>query len=66
MNRRNKMDDELTPFQLSQLKFLRQQVDRFQEERWTKGNPRAENDFFEARQELTNFVENLRGAGKLI
>ena len=52
-------DDDLTAFQSSQLEFLKQQVDRFQEERWKEGNPNAENDLFAAREELTRFVTDL-------
>ena len=59
-------DDELTAFQESQLTFLKQQVDRFQEERWAQGNPNARNDLFAAREELTQFVKNLRAGGKRI
>jgi len=59
-------DDDLTAFQSSQLEFLKQQVDRFQEERWKEGNPTAENDLFAAREELTRFVTDLRKGGKKI
>ena len=59
-------DDDLTAFQSSQLTFLKQQVDRFQEERWKHDNPNAQNDLFAAREELTQFVKNLRAGGKRI
>jgi len=59
-------DDDLTAFQSSQLEFLKQQVDRFQEERWREGNPNATNDLFAAREELTKFVTDLRKGGKKI
>ena len=60
-------DSDLTAFQASQLQFLRQQVDKYQDERWRRGaSTAAHNDLFAAREELKNFVTNLRKAGKII
>jgi len=60
-------DSDLTAFQASQLQFLRQQVDKYQDERWRRGaSTAAHNDLFAAREELKNFVKNLREGGKII
>ena len=60
-------EHELTMFQQSQLTYLRQQVDRFQEEKYKKGaGPNAGRDLFAAYEELDNYVSRLREIGKSI
>ena len=60
-------DSDLTAFQASQLQFLKQQVDKYQEEQWRwHASSAAQNDLFAAREELKNFVKNLREGGKII
>jgi hypothetical protein len=52
-------DSDLTAFQASQLQFLRQQVDKFQEEKWRRdARSSATQDLDSARQELSDFVRN--------
>ena len=58
---------ELTMFQQSQLSYLKQQVDRLQEEKYRRdARPNAGLDLFAAHEELDNFVQTLRQAGKNI
>jgi hypothetical protein len=58
---------ELTPAQQSELKFLRQQVDMWQEKAHTKDPmPNAKNNLFAAQEELTRYVSDLRAWGKSI
>jgi len=60
-------DSDLTAFQASQLQFLKQQVDKYQEDQWRwHASSAAQNDLFAAREELKNFVKNLRDGGKII
>ena len=67
------MDDkQLTPFQESELKWLRRQVDRLQDEKYKIDNEQytrrlnIERELWSAKEELSNFVKNLRKAGKQI
>jgi hypothetical protein len=58
---------ELTPAQQSELKFLRQQVDMWQEKSYDKDPmPNAKNNLFAAQEELTRYVSELRAWGKAI
>ena len=58
---------ELTPAQQSELKFLRQQVDMWQEKSYAKDPmPNAKNNLFVAQEELTRYVSELRAWGKAI
>ncbi len=58
---------ELTPAQQSELKFLRQQVDMWQEKSYDKyPMPNAKNNLFAAQEELTRYVSELRAWGKAI
>ena len=60
-------DAELTPAQQSELKFLRQQVDMWQEKAHAKDPiPNAKNNLFAAQEELTRYVSDLRTWGKSI
>ena len=59
--------DRLTPFQENELQWLRQQVDRLQDSKYTKDvTINIERDLWVAREELDVFVRNLRKAGKKI
>tara|TARA_R110000765_G_scaffold85381_2_gene164718 strand:- start:557 stop:820 length:264 start_codon:yes stop_codon:yes gene_type:complete len=59
--------DELTAFQLSQLQFLRTEVDRAQDEMLRRdAHPNSKNKLFYAHQELKKFTSDLRAAGKNI
>ena len=67
------MDDkQLTPFQESELKWLRRQVDRLQEQKHKtdpeqyKHRVSVERELWSAREELSTFVKNLRKEGKQI
>ena len=67
------MDDkQLTPFQESELKWLRRQVDRLQDEKYKTDNEQytrrlnIERELWSAKEELSTFVKNLRKAGKQI
>ena len=58
---------ELTPAQQSELKFLRQQVDMWQEKAYLAyPMPNAKNNLFAASEELTRYVSELRAWGKAI
>ena len=60
-------DDKLTPFQESELKWLRRQVDRAQDDAHrADAHPNAKRDLWVAREHLEVFVSNLRKAGKKI
>lgn len=60
-------DDRLTPFQENELKWLRQQVDRLQDEEHRKdARPNVQRDLWLAREHLDVFVRNLREVGKNI
>ncbi len=64
--------DKLTPFQENELQWLKQQVDRLQDDKYktTADNDtqklNIERDLWVAREELDVFVRNLRKAGKKI
>ena len=54
----------LNPFQESELKYLRRQVDTLQEvEHRRDAHPNAKQDLWVAREELDRFVRNLRAEG---
>tara|TARA_R110000851_G_scaffold53582_3_gene127066 strand:- start:2826 stop:3017 length:192 start_codon:yes stop_codon:yes gene_type:complete len=58
---------ELTPAQQSELKFLRQQVDMWQEKSYDRDlMPNAKVNLFAAQEELTRYVSELRAWGKAI
>ena len=55
---------ELTKFQSQQLKWLKQQVQNLRDERGSRdARPRLEQELFAAREELDNYVEQLREHG---
>jgi len=62
----------LTPFQENELQWLRQQVDRLQDDKLANQKKQAnhannmERNLWVAREELNNFVVTLRKAGKNI
>lgn len=57
----------LTPAQESELKFLRQRVDRNQDEAYRNDAlPNAKNNLFAAREELDRYVRELRQWGHKI
>ena len=62
------MDDyKLNPFQENELKWLRRQVDRAQDEAHrVDARPNAKQDLWVAREHLDVFVRGLRKAGKKI
>ncbi len=67
------MDDkQLTPFQESELKWLRRQVDNLQEQKHKTDDQQykyrlsVERELWSAREELSTFVKNLRKEGKQI
>ena len=59
------MDEEaLNPAQQSEYRWLRQQVDRLEGERYrTDAHPNVEQDLHKARRELSEFVSDLRKWG---
>jgi len=65
-------DDKLNSFQQNELKWLRRQVDRLQDEKYKIDNEQytrrlnIERELWAAKEELSNFVKNLRKAGKQI
>ena len=65
-------DDKLNPFQENELKWLRRQVDRLQDEKYKTDNEQynrrlnIERELWSAKEELSTFVKNLRKAGKQI
>jgi hypothetical protein len=60
-------DEQLSTFQAAQLKWLKQQVDNLQDERYRKdARPNIQRELFAAREELDNFVNALREAGRKI
>lgn len=60
-------DEELSVFQTSQLKWLKQQVDNLADERYRKdARPNIHRELFAAREELDNYVQALREGGKNI
>mgnify|MGYP003655958450 CR=1 FL=1 len=59
--------DKLTPFQEGELKYLRQQVDRLQDEEYHRdARPDVKRDLWVARRDLDVFVRSLRKVGKQI
>jgi|TARA_R110001599_G_scaffold291643_1_gene495148 hypothetical protein len=64
--------ETLTPFQENELQWLRQQVDRLQDNKYKTTEEAAieklnlERNLWVAREELNVFVKNLRKAGKKI
>ena len=57
-------DEQLTTFQAAQLKWLKQQVDNLQDERYKKNaRPNIQRELFAAREELDNYVQALRDRG---
>ena len=65
-------DDKLNPFQENELKWLRRQVDRLQDEKYKTDSEQytrrlnIERELWAAKEELSVFVKNLRKAGKQI
>jgi len=64
--------ERLTPFQENELQWLKQQVDRLQDDKYKTNEERdiqkinLERNLWIAREELNVFVKNLREAGKKI
>ena len=64
--------ETLTPFQENELQWLKQQVDRLQDDKYKTNEERdiqkinLERNLWIAREELNVFVKNLRKAGKKI
>lgn len=57
-------DEQLTTFQAAQLKWLKQQVDNLQDEKYRKdARPNIQRELFAAREELDNYVQALRDGG---
>ena len=57
----------LNPFQQSELRFLRQQVDKLQEQKYSNQTSKSiDQDLFVARKELQTFVSKLRKEGAKI
>jgi len=55
---------ELTTFQAQQLKWLKQQVQNLRDERNSRDpRPRLEQELFAAREELDDYVQQLRDNG---
>jgi len=55
---------ELTTFQAQQLKWLKQQVQNLRDERNSRDpRPRLEQELFAAREELDDYVQQLRDHG---
>ena len=60
-------DEELSVFQASQLRWLKQQVDNLADERYRKdARPNIHRELFAAREELDNYVQAQRDGGKNI
>ena len=65
-------DDKLNSFQQNELKWLRRQVDRLQDEKYKTDSEQytrrlnIERELWSAKEELSTFVKNLRKAGKHI
>ena len=57
-------DEELSVFQASQLRWLKQQVDNLADERYRKdARPNIHRELFAAREELDDYVKALRKGG---
>jgi len=65
-------DDKLNSFQQNELKWLRRQVDRLQDEKYKTDSEQysrrlnIERELWSAKEELSVFVKNLRKNGKQI
>jgi hypothetical protein len=58
---------ELTPFEQAELRFLRNNVDRLQDEKYRRdARPDINKDLWEARENLDLFVRGLRKEGRSI
>ena len=58
---------DLTPFEASQLQYLRSQVDRAQDDIYRSDvATNAKNKFFYAREDLRTFTSKLRASGRNI
>ena len=59
-----RIQKELNPFQESELKFLRREVDRCQDARFVKEPlPNADHNYWCAAEELDRYVRSLRNDG---
>ena len=57
-------NEALSPALKFEYRFLKQQVDRLQNELWRRDRPKnTEQDLFRAREELKSFVSKLRSEG---
>jgi len=57
-------DEQLTTFQAAHLRWLKQQVNNLQDLRYTQNAPpNLDRELFAAREELDNYVEELRKTG---
>jgi len=57
-------DEQLTTFQAAQLKWLKQQVDNLQDERYKKdARPNIHRELVAAREDVDNYVQALRDRG---
>ena len=60
-------DEQLSTFQASQLKWLKNQVDNLQDEKGrSNARPGIERELFAAMEELDNYVEELKQIGIVI
>jgi len=60
-------NEQLTSWQKSQLNWLKRQVDNLADEsRRSDARPRIEQELFAAREELDDYVENLKQSGVAI
>jgi len=63
----DRIHKDLSPAQESELKFLRQRVDRCQEDRFKRdASPNAAQNYFAAADELDRYVRELRTYGHWI
>jgi len=57
-------DEQLTTFQAAHLRWLKQQVNNLQDLQYTRDAPtNLDRELFAAREELDNYVEELRKIG---
>ena len=56
-------DETLTPAHKFEYRFLKQQVDNLETERYRYARPNVERDLHQARNELKEFVRKLRTNG---
>lgn len=60
-------NEQLTSWQVSQLNWLKRQVDNLADEsKRDDARPRIDQELFAAREELDNYVENLKQSGVAI